>query len=275
MATIAGFASALPAGLVGLHGTLKSLDSTIRAFRSSYNGFEFNMSAAEGCYKTANAVVDRLRANPSQIGARILQTAFGEITNSFSKGSSFLDMAVKDLNKIDDKANDVVTGLNNFITQSTAVSQTIASLKTELATLKSSSEVSPDKVQMIEENIAKITNVLSIERDQYHYSALCTQSTFVNGCTKRIRDVQAIEKKCKASDGAEAFIKVWDALELVAGVLGGGFADGGGFTGEKLVNGLNPINDNDWITIGNFAGHTGATLDTLEYANEIRKACRG
>ena len=130
-------------------------------------------------------------------------------------------------------------------------------------------------MEIIEESIQKITDVLSgIEGQIDTVIQHCVrQSTFVNGCAKRIKDVLEIKKHCDPSKGAEVFIKIWDGLELVAGVLGGGFADGGGFTGEKLVNGLNPINDNAWITIGNFAGHTGATLDTLEYANDIRKAC--
>ena len=62
MVPAAGFAIALPAGILGLHRTLKSLDSTFRTFMMVRNGFEKNMCAAESCYQRAGAVVKTMGA---------------------------------------------------------------------------------------------------------------------------------------------------------------------------------------------------------------------
>ena len=271
MASIAAVGIGLPAALVTIHGTLKGLDSTVRAFRSSYNGFEFNMQSAESCYKSAGSVVNTMRADAAQIGARVLQTAFGEISNSFAKGEQFLTMATADLNKIDDKANDVVAGLNKFIVESTEINRIMEAMESELDALKKDASASSDTISKVEKNLAKIKQTVSgLASNVDGLIQLCVkQSTFVNGCQRRIDKVVEIHKLCKPSTGAVAFIKFWDGLELVAGVLGGGFAAGGGFTGEKLVGGLNPMNEKDWITVGNFTGHTNALMDTILYGKDI------
>ena len=271
MASIAAVGVGLPAAIVTIHGTLKGLDSTIRAFRSSYKGFEFNMQSAEACYRRAGLVVGTLSTDGGQVAARVWQTAAGELSNDFAKGEQFLTMSKADLNKIDDKANDVVAGLNKFIEQSTEVNSKMEAMEAELETLKKDASASPEKISSVENSLAKIKQTVSgIESNVDGIIQLCVkQSTFVNDCQRRIDKVMEIHKKCTPSTGAKAFIKIWDGLELAAGVVGGGFAAGEGFTGEKLVGGLNPMNDKDWITVGNFTGHAGALMDAIEYGKDI------
>ena len=198
MATAAGFATTLAAGLVGLHGTLKALDSTVRAFRSSYQGFERNMRDAEGSYKTAGTVVDTMRADAGQIGARILQTAFGELSNSFAKGKQYLDMAEGDLEKIDDRTNDIVVGLEKYIIESDEVTKTMENFEQELNVLKSVSTVPAEKVSKMERELAQLKDtVTNIRLGIHNIMENCAQqSNYVDNCKDRINKVKGVAKEC-------------------------------------------------------------------------------
>ena len=275
MATAAGFAIALPAGILGLHGTLKSLDSTFRTFTMVRNGFEKNMCAAESCYQRAGAVVKTMGANSGQIGARVWETAVGDLGNSFKKGNQFLGMAEGDLLKFEKAANDISSGLSKYLLKSQSLATKMNELEGALSILKADPSVASEKIASMESNLESLRALVGgIESEIDAIINHCEhQNVFVAGCSARITKVKEIEALCKPSTGAQAFLLAYDALELTAGVIGGGFAAGKGFTGEKLVGGLNPMNEKAWVTVGNFMGHTNAMIGAVSLAKDIYDTC--
>ena len=272
MATAAGFAGGIAGGLVALHGVLKDLDSTVRLFRSSYNGFEKNMISAEKCYKKLAAAADTANKDVVQAASRVAETFFGEAVNIVKQGEQFLVMAEGDLNKIDSAANDIVSSLNKYLLHSTKVSQNISALEAELQNLKNSGAATPKQLKSIEDNVTKTKETLTTIQQQIdHIISHCVQqSTFVNGCTTRIIKVKTIKDSLDPSKGIKIFMKCWEVLELTAGVLGGGFADGGGFSGGQLVNGLNPLNPKQYAEIGNFMGHLSSLDSAISIADDYK-----
>lgn len=271
-ATAAGFATTIAAGFVGLHGTLKSIDSTVRLFRSSYQGFEKNMCSAESCYKQIAAAASMVGSGTVQASSRIAETFFGDAVNYVKQGEGFLDMATGDLNKIDSAADDIVSSLNSYLSGSAKMAQNISGLESELQSLKSNPAADAKLIAGLEEKLASAKSMLSNMEGQVDaiIKNCVHQSTFVNGCLKRIAGVRTLKESLDPGKGMKVFLKVWEVLELTTGILGGGFAAGGGFSGEALIGGLNPMNDAQWITIGNFTGIVDAVDDMVGVVYDVK-----
>ena len=267
--TIGAFLSAVPMGFVALHGCLKNIYECTVSLRAAFAGFEQNMKSAEKEYTLLSKFFDEKKAeyNTNALGAmRVADSIIGPILNPAKTIGIHLDLATKDLNKIDDSVNDLVSYLNNFLKISQDLNLKIHALKSLLGSkdeqlVKNTvlvTEMTAELINSNEQLLGFETSINAMLVDSSDHSA------FVNSCQERIDKVSKIVDAIKTSRPENFFI-LMDALDVTTAIVGGAFAGGSGF-----VSGINPINPDAYVTACNIVGQIEAGTDIIRKTVEVR-----